>query len=160
MVFESSLSQTATQFSDSLSVKPVATVEQTTEEISQEAKTPEQEQSGDTVSISEEARALVAAEKSGGTEETESESDEETEQEQLVDRLEKQIEALEQELEEIDDSDLPEKQKLQQKQAKEAQLMELRDQLLQAQQEVLESEGLTSGGGTSATGFGNSASSF
>lgn len=63
MVFESSLAPAATQFADSLNVRPAPGAEKTGDDLAKEAKT-----SGlnvDVVSISEEARALAAVDQSG-----------------------------------------------------------------------------------------------
>lgn len=158
MVFESSLAPMAAQFTESLNVKPAPGAEQTSDEMSQDAKTPEQ--SGDIVTISEEARALAAPENSGNSKESGSDSEGNTPQEQVIVNLERQIEDLEEELKELEESDLPEKEKLQQIQAKEVQLMELREQLLKAEDEILKAGGYADGGGTRANGFGNSAGSF
>jgi hypothetical protein len=168
MVIESGISQQASQFSESMNIRSAPAVEKTTEEIGQASKAPSQH--GDTVVISQEARALAAAAKpdesdkgkqdgtalKGGS----SSDDSQSTQEQLISRLEKQVEKLEKEIKELEDSDLPEKQKRQQVQAKQDQLMQLNDQLVKAKQEQLKLDGQASGGGTRAEGFGNSVSTF
>lgn len=83
-----------------------------------------------------------------------------TTKELTIKMLKERIEKLEQEIKELEEGDLPEKQKLQKLQDKEVQLQELRDQLLKAQQEQLKTQGMAEGGGTRANGFGNSVSSF
>ncbi|ADU61228.1 MAG: hypothetical protein KUA35_01160 [Pseudodesulfovibrio sp.] len=158
MVIELGLTQQASQFNEALDIKTAPATQKTTEETAQASKAPEQQ--GDTVVISQEARALAAAVKSEETESDSKDSDSKSTQEQLISSLEKQIEKLEEEIDELEESDLPEKQKQQQIQAKQAQLMQLNDQLLKAQQEQLELEGQVSGGGTSAQGFGNSLADF
>ena len=148
-----SLAQQASIFVDAMSVKSPA-MEKTADENAQEAKTPDQ---GDTVTISEEARSLVALEITGSSNET---SDEKSDMEQTIQSLKDQIQRLEEEIEELEDKDIPESQKQTQLQDKELQLMQLRDQLLKAEQTQLKIEGQTLGGGTRATGFGDSVSSF
>lgn len=153
MMIESSLAQQASVFVDSLNVKDAPSVEKTAGEKAEETKVPEQKQ-GDTVSISMEARALVAAENS-------EESDTESPQEQHIKMLQEQIKKLQEEIKELQDSDeLTEKEKTQQVQAKQVQLMELQQQLTEAQETLLKSQGMASGGGTRASGFGNSVDSF
>lgn len=147
-----SLMQQGAPFVDALSYRPAAT-EKTEEEAALEIKTPEQ---GDTVTISEEGRALVALSKSGESEE----SDEEKDMDQTIETLKDRIEALEKEIKELEDGDLPEEKKLSQVQQKEMMLMELRDQLLKAQQTKLKADGMADGGGTRANGFGNTAETF
>ncbi|MBG0790353.1 MAG: hypothetical protein H0S80_07650 [Desulfovibrionaceae bacterium] len=147
-----SLAQQTSIFVDAMSVKSPA-VEKTADENAQEAKTPEQ---GDTVTISEEARSIIAMEKAG----TSGETGEESDTEQTLQSLKDQIARLEQEIEELQDKDIPEDQKLTKIQDKELQLMQLRDQLLKAEQAKLKADGQTLGGGTRAQGFGNSVSSF
>lgn len=152
MIIESSLGQQASTFAESLRVKEAPSVEKTAEEDAQTAKTPEQS-AGDTVSISMEARALSAAENSG---EADGGSDEETRIKLLKERIEK----LQEEIKELQESDLPEKDKLQRIQDKQMQLMELQKQLTEAQAEGLKLQGMASGGGTRANGFGNSLDTF
>lgn len=147
-----SLMQQGAAFVDALSYRPAAT-EKTEEETALEIKSPEQ---GDTVTISEEGRALVALSKSGESEE----SDEEKDMDQTIETLKDRIEALEKEIKELEDGDLPEEKKLSQVQQKEMMLMELRDQLLKAQQTKLKVDGMADGGGTRANGFGNTAETF
>lgn len=149
-----SLAQQTSAFVDALSIKPSPT-DKTADENAQEAKTPVQ---GDTVTISEEARALIAAENPGDSQS--SQSGEDTKMEETIRLLKEQIEKLEEELEELENKNMPEKEKLTQIQEKEARLMELRDQLLKAQQTKLKLDGQTEGGGTRARGFGNTAESF
>jgi len=73
MVYESSLMQ-ASQFSDSLSIRPSATsAEKPADENAQTAKNPEQ--GGDTISISAEARALIAPQKSDDSKEFKGDAD-------------------------------------------------------------------------------------
>ena len=81
-----SLAQQASTFVDALTVKPAAT-EQTEKDVAEEASIPDQ---GDKVSISEEARALVAVEASGQFEE----SDEDTSAEQIIQSLKDRIEKV------------------------------------------------------------------
>ncbi len=81
-------------------------------------------------------------------------------EEQAIDRLKEQIETLKEEIAALEKEDIPEKEKNQQLQAKQAQLMELNDQLLKAQQAQLKAQGASSGGGTRASGFGNSVGTF
>ncbi len=153
MMIESSLAQQTSVFADSLNVKEAPSVEKTAGEKAEEFKVPEQKQ-GDTVSISMEAKALVAAENS-------EESDTDSPQEQRIKMLQDQIEKLQEEIKELQDSDeLTEKEKLQQIQGKQVQLMELQKQLAEAQETLLEPQGVASGGGTRANGFGNSVDSF
>ena len=151
MAIESLAQQTST-FVDSLTVKPAVT-EKTEDDTAQEAKIPEQ---GDTVTISEEARALIAMEQPGESEESGQEKD----MDQTIQSLKDRITKLEEDIDELEKSDMSESQKTTQVQDKQAQLMELRDQLLQAQQTKLKADGQTEGGGTRATGFGNSAETF
>ncbi|MGL1863607.1 MAG: hypothetical protein OCC46_13870 [Pseudodesulfovibrio sp.] len=154
MVLELSLAQQASQFVGSLNVQSAPSVEKSVDDQGQDAKIPEQ--SGDVVSISEEARALIAAEDSGESGETA----EDQEQDQLVQQLTEQIEELQTEIKELEEGDLPEKDKISQISDKQVQLMELQDQLLKAQQADLEMEGMASGGGTRANGAGNDVASF
>ncbi len=154
MVLELSLAQQASQFVGSLNVRSAPSVEKSVDELGQDAKNPEQ--SGDVVSISEEARALIAAEESGESGETA----EDQEQDQLVQQLTEQIEELQTEIKELEEGDLPEKDKLSQISDKQTQLMELQDQLLKAQQADLKVDDMASGGGTRANGAGNDVASF
>ncbi|BCS88876.1 FlxA-like family protein [Pseudodesulfovibrio sediminis] len=149
-----SLAQQTSVFVDSLGIKPTAT-EKKADDASQEAKTPEQ---GDTITISEEARALAAMEKPD--ESSSNSSEEGNTMDSTIQMLKKQIEELEEDIKELEDGDLPEKEKLTQLQDKQVQLMQLKDQLLKAQQEQLGIEGMADGGGTRANGAGNSAASF
>lgn len=151
MAIESLVQQTSV-FIDSMQIKSVSEQE-AADENSQEAKTPDQ---GDSVTISEEARAVIAMEKQSES----GASDEETDMDQTIQLLKEQIEKLEQEIKDMEDKSLPEAQKRTQIQDKEAQLMELRDQLLKAQQTKLKTDGQAVGGGTRAQGAGNSLSSF
>ena len=156
MVLESSLAQHATQFTDSLNVRPAPAVEKTADEQAQATKIPEQH--GDMVSISKEARALAAPEKSGDSGIAKEEAEED--QNQTIQLLKAQIEKLEEDLKDLEKSDLPEKQKITQVQDKQTQLMELRSQLLKAQQAELKADGYSSSGGTRANGAGNSVADF
>jgi len=147
-----SLMQQAGTFVGSMTVKS-ATATKTETETAREATVPEQ---GDTVTISEEGRALIAMEQSGDSKEL----DQETDMDQTIETLKDRIEKLEEELKALEDGDLPEDRKQTQVQQKEAMLMDLRDQLLKAQQTKLKASGMTDGGGTRAPGFGNSAEMF
>ena len=188
MIIESGLAQT-TQFSESLDIKLSPAEEKTEDELTLEGKIPEQS-SGDTVTISEAARALAAAEYSGetgsGTEDgqaggtgsetgqegataeamdagsaSEAEDEDLTDAEQQIQRLKEMIEKLEEEIKEIEgDDSLTEKQRLQQVQAKQTQLMELREQLSDALEEEAKKIGASPYGGTRAEGFGGSVSTF
>ncbi|WP_319541559.1 hypothetical protein [uncultured Pseudodesulfovibrio sp.] len=148
-----SLAQQTSAFVDSLSIKPAPSAEKTVDETSQEIKTPVQ---GDTVTISDEARALAAPEESGES----NQSDDESPVDQTIKMLKKQIEKLEQEVQAIEDSDLPEKMKRTQVQEKQNQIMELRDQLSEALEAKMKNSGTSVGGGTRANGFGNSVADF
>lgn len=151
MAIESMLQQTSV-FVDSMNVKS-PTAEKTADENAQEAKTPDQ---GDSVTISEEARALAAMSKTDDSSETKQEKD----MDQTIQKLQEQIEQIEQEIADLRDKQIPEDQKQTQIQGKEVQLMELRKQLAEAQQTKLKADGQASGGGTRAQGFGNSVSTF
>lgn len=162
MITDSGLLQQVSTFAGTLDVKDAPSVEKTADEQGQEAKVPEQSQ-GDTVSISEDARALAAVEKTEESEpQTSSEkSDGQTLAEKQIQMLKDQIERLEEEIKEIEEDDrLTEKQKLQMVQAKQVQLMELNKQLSEAQEEMMKNIGATPGGGTRANGFGNSLKTF
>lgn len=147
-----SLMQQAGTFVDALTVKPAAT-DKTGNETAQEARVPEQ---GDTVTISEEGRALIAMEKSGESEESGQEKD----MDQTIQILKDRIQKLEEEIKALEDGDLPEDRKQAQLQEKQAMLMDLRDQLLKAEQSKLKVSGMADGGGTRANGFGNTAETF
>jgi hypothetical protein len=147
-----SLMQQAGTFVDALTVKPAAT-DKTGNETAQEARVPEQ---GDTVTISEEGRALIAMEKSGESEESGQEKD----MDQTIQILKDRIQKLEEEIKALEDGDLPEDRKQTQLQEKQAMLMDLRDQLLKAEQSKLKVSGMADGGGTRANGFGNTAETF
>ncbi|WP_338668634.1 hypothetical protein [Pseudodesulfovibrio methanolicus] len=147
-----SLMQQAGSFVDALTVKAAAT-DKTGNETAQAARVPEQ---GDTVTISEEGRALIALEKSGDSDELDQEKD----MDQTIDTLKNRIQKLEEEIKAIEDGDLPEDRKQTQLQAKETMLMDLRDQLLKAEQTKLKVSGMADGGGTRANGFGNTAETF
>lgn len=149
MLINSTLAYEATAFADALDIRPARDGQE------QGAQLPHRQQ-GDTVSISEEARALAAPEQSGQAGKSRSQE----KQEQLVQQLKDRIEQLEQEIKEIEKGDLPEKQKLSRLMDKQAQLMELRDQLVKAQADQAKMAGLSAGGGTRATGFGNSLGTF
>ncbi|MUM77503.1 hypothetical protein GKC30_07660 [Pseudodesulfovibrio sp. F-1] len=155
MVIELGMMQGQAQLSEALDIRTAPTLEKTADEQARAAKTPEQQ--GDTLTLSQEARALAATVKS---EETESGSeDSESPQEQIVNNLKKQIEKLEEDIDELEKSDLPEKQKQQQIQAKQEQLMQLNDQLLKAQEKLRGAGGQVSGG-TRAEVVGNSVADF
>jgi len=135
-----SLAQQTSAFVDSLNIKPSST-EDAADKNAQEAKTPEQ---GDTMTISEEARALAAAEKPGASEqgggEAKGESGQgggeakgESETDPQTQVLKNRIKQLEEEIKELEKSDLPDRQKLTQVQKKQAELMEYRQQLLEAE---------------------------
>ncbi|WP_319470324.1 FlxA-like family protein [uncultured Pseudodesulfovibrio sp.] len=158
MVIESSLAQQTSQFAEGLRIKNPAT-EKTPEEQTHTMKAPDQ-QHGDTISISQEARALAAPEKQG-TSLTIDKNEEEQEDNPVIKMLKKQIEKLEKEIEELqEDPTLSEKEKNQKIMEKQAQLVDLRDQLAKAQEEDLKAQGMASGGGTRANGFGNSVGTF
>lgn len=114
--------------------------------------------STDKVTISEEARNLSMQNTLKDTDDTE--DTEEQQRDQLIDQLKKRIEELEQEIKAIEDSTMPREKKDQEIQARQNQLMEMRDQLVKAQMEKLEASGYTEGGGTRAQGVGNSVASF
>lgn len=154
MVFESGIVQQASTFSESLQIKPAPSVEKTVDETGQESKIPTH---GDLVTISKEARALAAPENSGDSGKS-GEGDDD--QNAAIKMLKERIEKIEEEIKALEESNLPEKEKLQKVQSKQAHLMELRDQLLKAEQEELKASGAASGGGTRANGAGNSVSSF
>ncbi|WP_285907974.1 FlxA-like family protein [Pseudodesulfovibrio pelocollis] len=158
MGIELGMMQNPAQLAEALDIRTAPALEKTSDEESRAAKTPEQQ--GDTLTLSQEARALAAAAKGEESGLAKGESDESSPQEQLISSLEKQIKQLEKEIDDLEKSDLPEKQKQQQIQAKQAQLMQLNDQLLKAQQEELKLSGQTKGGGTRAQGFGNSVADF
>jgi hypothetical protein len=153
MGIESGLAQQASMFSESLNIKPAPAVERTPDEAGQDIKVPEQ---GDKVSISEEARALVAAEKPGDSAQTEGEDAGNP----VITALNDRIEKIEAEIKELEKSNLPQKEKQQQVQGKQAELMELRDQLVKAQEEQLKIDGMAARGGTRANGFGKSVAEF
>ncbi|MGE4422504.1 MAG: hypothetical protein AB7D39_09420 [Pseudodesulfovibrio sp.] len=166
MAIESLLQQTGT-FVDTLTVKPAAT-DKTMAEAALEARIPEQ---GDTVAISEEGRALAAAEASGDSEETEDsgvklsadqseESQEESETDRVIRMLKEQIKQIEEEVKALEESDMPEKLKRTMIQDKQVMLMELNEQLTKAMEEKMKNIGGAVGGGTRAEGFGSSAGSF
>ena len=154
MVFESSLANEATQFANALDIRPARAVDKTEAEQTHAVKNPDQH--GDTVSISEEARALAAPEESGENGKSMSED----KQERIIQDLKERIQKLEEDIKEAEKSDMPEKQKMQEVSAKLAELMELRDQLVKAEATKAKMAGLSSGGGTRAQGFGQSAEEF
>jgi hypothetical protein len=147
-----SLMQQAGTFVGTLTVKPAAT-DRTGNETAQEVRVPEQ---GDTVTISEEGRALAAMEKPGESKE----SDQEKDMDQTIQLLKDRIQKLEEEIKALEDGDLPEDHKQTQLQQKETMLMDLRDQLLKAEQTKLKVTGMADGGGTRANGFGKTAETF
>ena len=143
-----SLMQQAGTFVDTLTVKPSATDKSMTE-TAQEAREPEQ---GDIVAISEEGRALAAAEESGDSEEADNskvsiaadqpeEGEEESEVDRIIRMLKEQIQRLEEEIKELEESDMPEKLKRTMVQDKQVMLMELNDQLTEALEKKMESLG-------------------
>jgi hypothetical protein len=163
-----SLMQQGAAFVDALSLRHTAT-ETTEKEAALEAKTPEQ---SDTVTISEEGRALAAVETSGESEKSD-ESDnsrlklsagqdtsEEDEIDQIISMLKQQIERLQEEIKELEQSDLPEKIKQTSIQDKQVMLMELNKQLANAMENKAKNIGQADGGGTRANGPGNSAATF
>ncbi|WP_207262894.1 FlxA-like family protein [Desulfovibrio sp. Huiquan2017] len=148
-----SLMQQAGAFVDALTVKPAAT-DKTEAETAMEARLPDQ---GDTVTISEEGRALIAMEKPGES----GESDQDSDLDQTIDSLRQRIRKLEKEIKALEkDEEVPDERKQMELQDKQKQLMELRNQLLQAQQSKLKVSGTADGGGTRANGFGNTAETF
>ncbi|WP_319582906.1 hypothetical protein [uncultured Pseudodesulfovibrio sp.] len=162
-----SLLQQAGAFVDTLTIKPAAT-DKTESETAQEARVPEQ---GDSVTISEEGRALAAAEESGdsaksgssnvGIAAQQSEEDQgESEIDRIIRMLKEQIERIEEEIKALEESDMPEKQKQTMIQDKQVMLMELNDQLTKAMEKKMKNAGGAVGGGTRAEGFGGSAASF
>ncbi|MGE4194851.1 MAG: hypothetical protein AB7E51_15810 [Pseudodesulfovibrio sp.] len=163
-----SLMQQGAAFVDALSLRHAPT-ETTEKEAALEAKTPEQ---SDTVTISEEGRALAAVETSGESEKSD-ESDnsrlklsagqdtsEEDEIDQIISMLKQQIERLQEEIKELEQSDLPEKIKQTAIQDKQVMLMELNKQLANAMENKAKNIGQADGGGTRANGPGNSAATF
>ncbi|NDV18140.1 hypothetical protein GO013_01740 [Pseudodesulfovibrio sp. JC047] len=152
MAIESLAQQTST-FVNSLNTKTAPSAEKTTDETSLEIRTPEQ---GDTVTISEAGRALVAPETSGKA----SKAKEESPSDKIINMLKKQIEKLEQEIEALEDSSLPKETRQKQVQAKQSELMGLREQLNEAMEAKMKAMGQTPGGGTRAEGAGNSVASF
>ena len=147
-----SLAQQTYLFVDNLSVRSVA--DKTEAETAQEARVPDQ--GGDTVTISEEARALIALQMPDDSKELDQEKD----MDQTIQSLKDRIEKLEEDIDELEDADIPESRRLTQIQDKESQLMEMRDQLIKAQQAKLKMDGQAEGGGTRANGFGNTAETF
>ena len=107
MGFESGFAQLTSTFSESLHIKPAPAVEKTIDEMAQETKLPDQ---GDLVTISQEARALAAPEKSGDSGKS---GEGEEDQNQAIEMLQERIEKLEEEIKDIEDGDLPQKEKLQ-----------------------------------------------
>jgi predicted RNase H-like nuclease (RuvC/YqgF family) len=161
MVIETGLSHTS-QLSEALNIRSAPAAEKTDEEAGQEAKIPEQ---GDTVALSQEARALSAAAKAdesdsglGGAGEDESLT--KTLQKEAIRRLKEQIKLLQEEIEAIKESNLPDKQKQKQIQAKQVEIMQLNDQLVEAEKEQTRMIAGVPSGGTPAEGAGSSVSSF
>lgn len=110
---------------------------------------------GDTVSISDAAKALSgqavqAAEEGGETEDAGEEESSASDQE--IERLEQRIEEIEQEIREVNEEDLSEEEKQQKLQLLNMELMQYQQQLQELQED--ESGGVV--GGTSAEGFANS----
>lgn len=158
MVIDSSLSQKATQFSNNMDIRK-GNADKTPEQQTHEMKAPKH--NGDTISISQEARALSAPEKSEialkGKKKSKKSKDEES---LVIKSLKEQIKKLEQEIKELEKSNLPQKEKTKQILEKQSQLMQFRDQLAKAQEKELKAKGHSASGGTAAQGFGNSVSNF
>ncbi|MEZ7197571.1 hypothetical protein [Pseudodesulfovibrio karagichevae] len=166
MTVESLLQQTGT-FVGTLTIKPTAT-DKTMAEAAREARIPEQ---GDTVKISEEARALSAGEESGdagktgdskvsiSAEQSQKEK-KESEIDQIIRMLKEQIKRTQKEIKELEKSDMPEKLKRTLIQDKQVMLLELNKQLSEALEKKMKNIGSSVGGGTRAEGAGNSAASF
>jgi adenylosuccinate synthase len=74
--------------------------------------------------------------------------------------LKQQIERLQEEIKELEQSDLPEKIKQTSIQDKQVMLMELNKQLANAMENKAKNIGQADGGGTRANGPGNSAATF
>jgi len=112
---------------------------------------------GDTVSISEEAKALHVLNLVEKANEAETESDTFTENDStMIKELKEKIEKLQQEISEIEEGNLPEKTKEKLVQERQTELMELARQLSR----LLSDGGSGYYGGTRAEGFGGSAASF
>lgn len=129
-----SLAQQTSVFVDSLQVRSSAE-ENTADENAQEAKTPEQ---GDTVSISEEARSLVATEKQEESSETD---DEESSLDQTIRMLKEQIQRIKQEIEDLENSKMPDSIKDKLIQAKRNELAQYQDALLKLMEEKIKAMG-------------------
>lgn len=115
---------------------------------------------GDTVSISEEGRSMAVAQAQGQTAAAAgSEEDSSSMQDQLIERIRKQIQKLQEEIKALqNDMTLSDEEKAKQLQMKQSELTQLQTQLQKAQEEQLKAQGLSLGGGTRAQGFGNSLS--
>ena len=109
---------------------------------------------GDTVSISEEAKALSLLDSVEESQETGNDAAV-SRSEKMIREIKEKIDKLQEEIAEIERSNLPSKKKESLVQEKQAELMELSNQLRK-----LLSGGQEYYGGTRAEGFGNSASSF
>lgn len=144
-----------------LSQSPTATATQT---LSASAYTTQAASStassgGDTVSISDEGKALAAGmTQSYQIESEESEESEDSSSTSSVETLKKLIEQLEQEIEEIEESDMPEKEKENKLSALRTELAQVQLEYAQALQEESGTVGSTllSGLGSEAEGFANS----
>jgi DNA-binding transcriptional MerR regulator len=123
------------------------------------------------VTISEEGRALAAAEESGDTAKPDGsktqidtlepeEDQEESEADRIIRMLKEQIQRIEEEIKALEESDMPEKLKRTMIQDKQVMLMELNEQLTKAMEDKMKNIGGAVGGGTRAEGFGGSAASF
>ncbi|WP_207262892.1 hypothetical protein [Desulfovibrio sp. Huiquan2017] len=166
MAIESLMQQTGA-FVDTLTIKPAST-DKTEAKTAMEARVPEQ---GDLVAISEEGRALAAAEESGDSEKSKDskvsiaaeqpdESEEESEVDRIIRMLKEQIKRIKEEIKELENSDLPEKLKQTMIQDKQVMLMDLNDQLSEALEKKMNALGSTVSGGTPAKQFGNTAKTF
>ena len=135
-------------FAGSLSAKTAPVKEGSEPDVSQAAKIPTQ---GDRITLSLEARALSAAEKDSSTESSSSDGD------QLVKTLTERAQKLREEIQELQQDDsLSEDAKTQKVQAKEAELMQILDQLARAEQSTMAASGYNAYGGTRANGFASS----
>jgi hypothetical protein len=151
-----SLAHQASLFMGSLIAQP-QDVAEVSDENGRAAKKPEQR--AVIVTISEAARALIAPEKSGNSAQSQQEAEDQR-RDYLIEQLKKRIIELEEELKDLELTDLPKEEKEQEIQGRETQLMDLRNQLVEAEAAKLKAAGFTEGGGTRASGFGNSSSSF
>ncbi|WP_419786217.1 hypothetical protein [Pseudodesulfovibrio sp.] len=169
MVIELGLAHKNSVFAESMNIRQAPSVEKTAGEVSQESKTPEQSQ-GDSVRISDEARALTAVDK---TEESEnkaggsiksgvsSKTASQEEAKRMIERLKEMIEQLEEEIKEIEDNpQLSEKMKQQQVAMKQSEMLELREQLSKALEKQTKAIGASPTGGTPAKGALGSVKDF